>query len=192
MCVETLKIVFCSKNVDSHVSSAYARLNSWFDELKGVPLLEEEKDKEEQELDEEEEEDGDAQKGNDTEDDQRSNESEKKHIDSTTWKPFGAYFDLKLQSVGVCSDSTQPINPLCQPEFLSKLLKNWLPTSPFWSSMLRGIDEYAYSKPCHGIVYDNIGNPKRYKNWSQAVNMSKSCKEEVSQQYIMALNVVQC
>ena len=67
-----------------------------------------------------------------------SNESEKKHVVSTTWKPFGAYFELKLKLVDVSCDSALPANPFYQPKFVTKLQKSWLPTSPFWSSMLRG------------------------------------------------------
>ena len=62
-----------------------------------------------------------------------------KHVVSTTWKPFGAYFELKLKMVDVSCNSTLPVNPLYQPEFVTKLQKSWLPMSPFWSSMLRGV-----------------------------------------------------
>lgn len=158
-CLQTCKVIFCSLTIDEHVNNSYAKLMSWFGELASLPLLE---DSEEDELEEEA----------DIEVTEESGESEEKHLSATTWKPFGAYFENKLKHINVSSDTTLPTNPLYQPEFLKKLLKNWLPLSPFWSSMMRGIKYKQYQSI---IILDfvHIGDPKRYKNWSQAI------KEEV-------------
>ena len=128
--METCKMLFCSTNIDERVTKSYNKVVQWFSELDGLPLLDEEPENEEQDTMEEEE---------SIEDTLASNGSEEKHVVSTTWKPFGAYFELKLKMVDVSCDSTLPVNPLYQPEFVTKLQKSWLPMSPFWSSMLRGV-----------------------------------------------------
>ena len=56
-------------------------LHQWFSELDGLPLLDEEPENEEQDTTEEEESIEDMLAGND---------SEEKHVVSTTWKTLGA------------------------------------------------------------------------------------------------------
>ena len=127
--METCKILFCSKSIDDGVTKSFNRLVKWFGELEDLPLLDNDENEEDLLMEEEDSiEDTLA----------ASNESEKKHVVSTTWKPFGAYFELKLKLVDVSCDSALPANPFYQPKFVTKLQKSWLPTSPFWSSMLRG------------------------------------------------------
>ena len=74
----------------------------WFSELDGLPLLDEEPANEEQDTMEEEESIEDTLAGND---------SEEKHVVLTTWKPFGAYFELKLKMVDVSCNSNSPSEP---------------------------------------------------------------------------------
>ena len=124
--------------MDRHVHKSYEKMKKWFSELGSLPLLEEEPNEEVDDEFEEEEIEAESVEVEGSTPVPVPNETEKKHMSSTTWKPFGAYFELKLKSVHISADTSFPSNPLYQPRFLTKLLLNWLPTSPFWSSMLRG------------------------------------------------------
>ena len=167
-CVETCKLVFCSRSINTKVVCAHDKLKSWFKELESLPLLNEEPA------------DCGVQGDNDGKGDDAS---EEKQITMMTWKPFGAFFDEKLKVIVPCSNPTYPTNPLYQPEFMAKLQQNWLPMSPFWSSILRGnlmivmfCIIYYY---CIIHFFINVGDPTRYKNWSQAIRLSKSYQQKV-------------
>ena len=108
-CLQSCKVVFCSKYIDTNVVCAHDKLKSWFQELKGLPLLNEEAV------------DCGMQGDNETNDSEGDDASEEEQITATTWKPFGAFFDMKLKVIVPCSNPTYPINPLYQPEFMDKL-----------------------------------------------------------------------
>lgn len=140
-CAEACKLVFSSKFEDEQVLSAYDKLQTWFGELEQLPLCEHDMEEtiSEDELD-------------DAEEDTIVQANEEQQLSSTTWKPFGALFKLKLDKVQVDDSTTagHSLNPLYKPELIAKFLKNWFPTAPFWSSMLRGSCMYL---SCFAISY---------------------------------------
>ena len=131
-CIETCKRAFCSKYADEQALAAIEKLKSWFDELPGDFVDDDDENADDDDVD--------SVTGEEGSDDIFSSKEEL-HLTSKTWKPFGAFFNLKLDKVALhCDSTTAALNPLYKPELVDKLIRNWLPTAPFWSSMLRGDD----------------------------------------------------
>ena len=88
------------------VTEAHELLSKW---MRDLPFVDEDNETEE-EIDEEETSDCDV------------NVDEERHVKSSSWKPFGAYFQMKLQdSILDPTLSTASFNPLYKPSFIEKL-----------------------------------------------------------------------
>ena len=118
----SIKALFDSSHVDEQVTQAHSRLCKAFENL-GVH------DK----IDSNDDNDDD----NDFVDASEIWEDKQEFIVDS--KPFGRYFEERLKTIGCCRDDTCPPNQWYTPKFMETLMKNWLPTCPLWTSLLRGI-----------------------------------------------------
>ena len=130
-CVQTCNVVFSSQFLDENVRSAIDKITKWTKQIGDIDanMDEEEIDMKSSGIDDDIVEDLNAS------DDELA---EEEHIHSGTWKPFGAFFSLTIKKYVQVTSSGDP-NPVYKPELIQKLAVNWLPTAPFWSSMLRGL-----------------------------------------------------
>ena len=95
------------------------------------------------------------------------NYNEEKVIRSTTHKPFGAFFKLKLADVdSKLVNSGEKKNALYQPDFFNYIEKKWLPTAPFWSAMLLGGTINCYI--AYLLHVPLVGNLCRYQGDNKA------------------------
>lgn len=128
--IALMKVLFCSTHSNSDVSHAHDILNEEFQKLgSNVPHI------------------VDSKENDNADDDQPTNifdfkpsldhDTEEETINASTQQPFGTYVSLKLSKVAVCT-AGKKANPFSNAKFFKYIEKNWIPTMPFWSSLLLG------------------------------------------------------
>jgi hypothetical protein len=71
--------------------------------------------------------------------------SEEEIILLSCQKPFSSYFMKKLSYIYYCNDSSYPVNPYYNREWMNMMEKRWLSTVPFWTRILQGYNPLC----CH-------------------------------------------
>lgn len=117
----SIKLLFDSPHIDEQVKQAHCRLSQAFENLGVINNADCDSD------------------DDDDYDDIEEFVDDSGILREADSKPFGRYFEERLKTMNCCSDETCPPNPWYTPKLLKTLMKNWLPTCPLWTSLLRGI-----------------------------------------------------
>lgn len=119
-----IKILFCSKTVNHISNEAHHKLSEAFQTLDAttVSTLTE----------------GDVSNADSPGDQWQQRDAEEETVQPETNKPFGKYFEERMNKLRTYCEEGHTPNPLYMPQFTSMLLNKWLPICPLWTSLLRG------------------------------------------------------
>ena len=130
--------VFGSKHVDEHVKKNYHYLEEKFECLGGDEELIDDGDDSNFEID-----------ANETLNGADNDEQMIREIE----KPFKPYLIKETDDAHYCTDSSKPTNPFFVPQWINLLKNKWFSQTPFWSSILRGLQLDLITYNCLSKIF---------------------------------------